>query len=954
MDAIVPLPISNSLAGDLYELPIPVDSIQHHYVQHPATSTNFFVVEGSHQSLQHNVPETTSTPHHIIPFNNPHMYNGVHDTHSVITSDMFETDRMQQPQGSQQAQQGYFVARITGYVMTVNKKNNLKDPNVFTIRLPSSGKILQATYDGFLPVRSGDVIHCIGMVNQASQVIITQPPMVKLPIDRDSIIKCFHEAFYKDKRMHPSMFHKLFEKLDNLVFEKIYVRSSPVTSPFEATPETVHDVSDLLTLLSSRWIKSRNEDILAPLNDILDVNIQPHNVGARASILLEWWNNQRSLRQLYLLGINKGEIKRICMESSMSEMQLYERLLYNPYTIPQITLDVCKDIDTRTGRKAIQLDHYCGVIVRDIWSNYKNRGWMCTTYSWLKRKYPDIDHAKDTLISEYGVVLDIVEKSATGSDRVSDTSVQHKDEEKKFFRAFYLRKAYMAEITNTHLISMRMKKRDEVDLSDTNPNVSMTIHPGPRTNIGPPTVALDGLDEGQVRAVKMALEGGISVIRGHAGVGKTTVLKSVVANLEVYKTPYMLCSFTGNAVSRMKKVIPGSKPATIHRMIASPSRVPPFKYLIVDEASMVTTELFYDLLCTFGSDFDILMVGDSGQLPPIGAGSMFNEMLLSRCVRETVLEVCHRTHLDDGSMDTILLNCNRIAAWPDNEPYTPREGPNFIVDNSDETRVVNYIQSFHKMNVPHTEFVIISPYNKLLDQFNRMAQLIYNGSKMSVTDPNGKIWHMNDRVKMKVNNYTIDVMNGEEGIVTMLSPTSVTVDFGESGEPSLDGASVPPRRVVEIPFVPKSSPNNPQPYKSKNNENTDEDNEDEEEDKEGLCTKHISLSYAVTVHSTQGSEYLFVIFLMPTQSNIDGGFLNRNLVYTALSRARKMCIVMGNILNTFMAVGKPLPYRCEHLCERIKNTLPIINDESRRTVLDVFECDMDGYPDDALEAWDYD
>src|SRR4029077_19475854 len=237
---------------------------------------------------------------------------------------------------------------------------------------------------------------------------------------------------------------------------------------------------------------------------------------------------------------------------------------------------------------------------------------------------------------------------------------------------------------------------------------------------------------------------------------------------EDYKIPYALCSFTGKAVTRIKEVVPKAKAfiATMHRMIASPMSVVKFNYLIIDECSMVTTELLYEFIDVFGTDFSIVLIGDANQLPPISWGSLFNEILLSRTVHKTILRINHRVYDVEGEVDGIIPNCERIANWRNGAAYGFVDANNVVLMPGPETQVMDLVTMFSKHGLKSSNIIVISPYNKYLDVFNKGVQAIYNGTKARITDPHGSTWHIDDRVMMMMNNYDVDVMNGETGVVT--------------------------------------------------------------------------------------------------------------------------------------------------------------------------------------------
>jgi hypothetical protein len=822
------------------------------------------------------------------------------------------------------AEQG--LVQISGYVVNGDK-------SWFTLLAPRSGNTYTITHSGFHMVRKGDSVSAVCKIISQGNLALLQPPIVKMAVDRDSVINCLYSAIGKEKLSRGAI-TRLYDKLEDLVKQKVYQKSK---RDGINTDGVIRNVADLLTYLAAAWTKTRDPNLVSPISDVLGEAFDGSNPAVK---LLTWWNNNKVMRSLYLFGFTKTTrngseqlgINDMCSQSGLNPSELYDRLVHNPYTVPQVTLETCADIDQRTGRVPDYTDYSCGCIVRMIYNNFYSRGWMCTSVSWLKSRFPFFDAAKAILARDYGIVFDAVSKDNAMS-RNTQLGINEVVTGKQHHVA-YLHKGYQAEVLAARFISARMwQPKDGEAWVDPYPEDNIKLVPGIVCPLPHPVLGISKLDSDQLDGLTMVMKSGIAIITGGAGVGKTTVLKAVVDNFDLNKVDYLILAPTGMAVSRIKQVVPNSKPMTIHRAIASPSRVPPFKKVIIDEMSMVTTELFYDFIYTFGSGFDVVWVGDAGQLPPIGPGSLFNEVLLSRTVTRTILRTCHRTHLESGEVDGILLNCNRIARWPDGQSYTPHESKNFVLDPSPEDKVIELVKSFVAGGVPAEDFMIISPFRKNLDKINKIAQLLYNGDAPSVTDYKNAsdpvTWYQGDRVRMKDNNYKVDVMNGEQGVITSVKHDGVVVDFGDA-------------RVVDIPFLPKKKENKYKSYV------------DDEEGSDELTTSSIELSFAITVHSSQGREALFVVFMMPygKDNHVDSGFLCRGLMYTGLSRARRLCVAVGDMMTLCKAVGRPLPYRCEHLFDRLRSCLPILYEEEEQTQLDVFEDDMEGYPEEDFDQWD--
>lgn len=402
----------------------------------------------------------------------------------------------------------------------------------------------------------------------------------------------------------------------------------------------------------------------------------------------------------------------------------------------------------------------------------------------------------------------------------------------------------------------------------------------------------------------------------------TYSIEYVQKSLDVSHVCWCATSFTGKAVSRIKQVTKNDNAATMHRMIARPQEYRDFTHLIIDEASMVTVLLMYRFFRTFRHPYAITFVGDITQLPPIGWGSLMRECMLSRTIPLTWLKTNHRVRTKDGHLDCIIANSTRIARWRDNVPYNFITGPNFVTENSDITYLIELIGQFKTLGIEQDQFMIISPYNDGLDLINMAVQVIYHGQEKFVIGSNGgswkigdpltrpdigmnkdeKCWYVGDKIMMIQNNYEIDVMNGEEGVILDLDTDKLVAKFDE--------------KIVGIPLAKNSR------LKKRHSEHFIDDDADNNFD-----TRDIVLSYAITVHKSQGSQWSIVVGYIKPGGDSYKSFLNKNLFYTLQTRTIDRFILLGSVVTASRAIANPLPYRCECLQSRLNLLLPCLFDE---------------------------
>jgi exodeoxyribonuclease V alpha subunit len=188
--------------------------------------------------------------------------------------------------------------------------------------------------------------------------------------------------------------------------------------------------------------------------------------------------------------------------------------------------------------------------------------------------------------------------------------------------------------------------------------------------------------------------------------------------------------------------------------------------------------------------------------------------------------------------------------------------------------VKSVIKSMISNGIGCKDFTILSPFNKGLDELNAFASDAFIGGE-EVKDLNGKAWRKGDRVMHLVNNYALDVMNGDEGLVKDFihvnqQPIGIQVDFQG--------------KVIEFMFTKEIQ--------------VSSEEEVEEVNEESVTTKNLTRSFAMTIHKSQGSEWNFVLLVIPFYSN----FLTRNLFYTAVTRAKVAIwlITDDGVLNKIM------------------------------------------------------
>lgn len=393
----------------------------------------------------------------------------------------------------------------------------------------------------------------------------------------------------------------------------------------------------------------------------------------------------------------------------------------------------------------------------------------------------------------------------------------------------------------------------------------------------------------------------------------TSSVKEIVYNLRQRNVEYAICAFTGKAVARLRDVLDSTIPMTFHLKMKK-QKSAKFQHLIVDEASMVTVELFYDFITRFGFPFNITLIGDPDQLPPIGWGSLFNECIKSETIPIYELVNNHRVYHVDGEEDGIISNTRRMSehgkGLRGDQILTPmkfKPSNNFVISSGDTLQIAAFAKAFKSQGVKPEDVTVITPYNKDIASINTTFQKLYyeesdENEVESVFDSRGVRWYIGDRVMMTKNDYDINVMNGEEGVVIDVNAREIKVRFGYG-------------REYDFPLEPD-------PRKRRWGTSYEKKDDDEEDAEDERTVKRLIHSYCVTVHRGQGSEWNYIIFYLPPGRS-QPNYITKNLVYTGLTRAKRALFFIGNLKELEESTIRSLPFRCENLSRRLLEKLDV-------------------------------
>lgn len=748
-------------------------------------------------------------------------------------------------------------ALVTGKVIEVSDSSRNEDGSwnnpSFIIMTENSKKTFKATCDCFCRVMGGDIIEAKGYAtpNENKElgfdflIHLTETPIIEPGIDEASIKSVIARTFPRLGVMCMSDISRLYSKLSRLTSElDEYQGMSP--------PNRINLYMNRISAEYNR--NSRESNLYEKFFPELDKD--------NAKKLLRNWYSLRVVRQLQMLGLTNDEIK----DSKIQPDVLYDKIRLNPYTIPFISLERCITLCQRYSVQATDVQIKKGEILRSVYQNTKNRGWSGTPFFILRKKHPYLSEYLDDLVADTDLEGNTVGGYGLVRAKSGDTDL------------LMLRECFRCEMHVFKYIVKIVSERN-ADKRYMEPVYRMTT-----------------LSDDQKCAISGALNNAVSVITGGGGSGKTTSITEVILNLEYHKMNFLIVSFTGKAVVRVRQVLKQAQLSdslieptfTIHRAIYKGIHrdEDDITHLIIDEASMCTTELISEFLSKFVNIRWICCVGDCNQLLPISWGSFFTEIISSGRIPVYYLTKNHRTYKVEGEEDGILTNCHAIANHPRDVPFTFKEFPNFKTTNGNERTIQYFITNFHRANVKDYQLTVVTPYNKVRESINTFFQSVYRteyGPEGEFKDTKGRIWKKYDKVIMLENNYDIEVMNGEEGRVIDVNSTFLTVSFDPDAvfykEEDISRGKF--NRIhsfrLNIPLDDAYGGNCKKPQV------------------DSAHAGMLSHGYALTGHKSQGSEYDFVIAYIPPDKKPSKSFLCRNLLYTILTRGKRAVYVIGNI-----------------------------------------------------------
>lgn len=523
----------------------------------------------------------------------------------------------------------------------------------------------------------------------------------------------------------------------------------------------------------------------------------------------------------------------------------FSKIMGNPYILHRfntIPIERINAMAKKIGATYKNTDNIQGLILRYLAYRRNNFGDIYVSQDLFQRKKNKVSEF-ELFYDKYGSCKHFSQEEIESAlDSLSENgfiTIERDVEAKEGNRIYEKRFHEMEEFIVKKLISLQRQK---------------TNYPVPQETIQ--RVAEDNAKQGYVldpiqeKAIVEALDNKISIISGGPGSGKTFVTKFIV---EAFRRQYpnlhiQLCAPTGKASRRMSDVI-GMPACTLHKKLGFGSMLSdPIveELLIVDECSMIDVELFYKLLYNVSDNTSIVLVGDYNQLPSVGPGLILRDLMDSGVIQSTILS---RVFRQSGDSE-IVVAANAVLN-KDAEQINREYGRDFVfIERYNKQDIYNdlqgSIQYLIENGIEPNRIQIITPQNDGIlgtSGLNNMMRELCNQNTDVGMLVNNVMFYVGDRIIATENNGNLGIYNGSIGTIISIAKRSVIADFDS-------------RHIILS---------------------------------EGDMRK-IKLGYAISVHRSQGAEFDFTFMPLIREHEFT---LNKNLLYTAITRAKKMFVLIG-------------------------------------------------------------
>ncbi len=607
-------------------------------------------------------------------------------------------------------------------------------------------------------------------------------------------------------------------------------------------------IKGLGPIMAGRIVKKFGKKTLDVIENDIEKLGTVEGIGEkRIAMIQQAWDEQKEIRNVMLFlqshEVSSGYATKIFKQYGNRSVAVVTE---NPYRLARdifgIAFVIADGIAEKLGvQKDSPLRVEAGIIY--VLDQLSDEGHVFYPYESLVKK------SREILGVEKDVVVEALGSLAMDKRIIIEDINESIDEFKANNKGVYLAKFHLCETS----IASRLKTLLTAPKSIRNVTVENALH----WVQGQLDIALA---ENQAKAIRCALENKIMVITGGPGTGKTTIINAILKIFSRLGVRTLLAAPTGRAAKRMSETS-GHEAKTIHRLLEYSFTQGGFQkneekplncdLLILDEVSMIDTILIHHLLKAIPTFATVVLVGDVNQLPSVGAGNVLNDIIASGTVPVVELNEIFR----QAKESRIVVNAHKInrGILPTFENHEPGNDFYFI-EQEDPEKVLEIILELTKTRIPRhfaldpvDDIQVLTPMHKGIvgsGNLNMALQESLNPSQEMITRGN-RNFKVNDKVMQIRNNYDKEVFNGDIGRIADIRQEDYETTVTFDGRDVIYGFS-----------------------------DLDE----------------LVLAYAISVHKSQGSEYPAVVIPVVTQHYV---LLQRNLIYTAVTRGRNLVVMVG-------------------------------------------------------------
>ena len=650
-------------------------------------------------------------------------------------------------------------------------------------------------------------------------------------------------------------------------------------------PATVHGIEKYLgsglvkgigPVMAKRIVKRFKEETLNVIEKDIEQLAAIDGIGPkRIAMIKKAWDEQKEIRSIMIFlqdhGVGPGYSARIYKQYGNASIEIVKenpyRLATDVFGIGFVTAD--KIAEKLGFAKDSELRAEAGILY--VLHELTDEGHVYYPYE------PLIDKCKEILDIDREIVVRAIGTIAGDKRIVIEEINRNTDAIGENHKAVYLAGYHTAETQ----LAARLKALIRT------PQALRRIEAEKAISWIQEKLSITLADQ-QIEAVRCVTGNKVMVITGGPGTGKTTLINAIIRICSVIKTKIMLAAPTGRAAKRMTEAT-GHEAKTIHRLLEYSLQKGGFQknenapldceLLIVDEASMIDTLLMHHLLKAVPARATLVMVGDVNQLPSVGAGNVLKDIIESRAVPVVELNEIFRQARESSIIVTAhMINEGRM---PNLKSSQDKLDDFYFIEQEDPQKVMELIITLVKERIPRRfgfdpldDIQVLTPMHRGIvggTNLNRELQKALNPGDEGVTRM-GRLYKVNDKVMQISNNYDKEVYNGDIGRILSIDAEAQEIIV------SIDNR--------EIPY--------------------DYSEMDE-----------LVHAYAVSIHKSQGSEYPAVVIPILTQHYI---LLQRNLLYTGVTRGKKLVVIVGTRKAMAIAVrNNKTEKRYTLLSERMKH-----------------------------------